>query len=123
MDLGTDLDATPIGQPNVQNDHIRMQVSRERERLVRRSSLSHDAQVVLCIEEGSETFSDEPVIVRDQDLDLHRPVRECSRRAGRERARGSAQFPGVIVPASLSVLAAPQMGHVPDGGTGPGRPR
>ena len=73
MDLGADLDAAPIGKPNVQNDHIGMEVSRERERLVRSSSLSYDAQVVLCIEKGSETFSDESVIVRDQDLDLHRP--------------------------------------------------
>ena len=72
VDLAADLDAVAIGQPHVEHDHVGTQVPGECECLAPRSRLSHDAQVVLCLEERSETFSDESVIVHDQDLDLHR---------------------------------------------------
>lgn len=73
MDLGAHLDPVAIGQPDVEHHHVRTEVSREREGFAPCTRLTDDVEVVLRFEERPETFSDESVIVRDQDLDPHRP--------------------------------------------------
>ena len=68
---GTDLEAIPVGQTDVQHHDVGLQVASQGEGLVRGARISHDAQPLLRIEECAETVANERVIVHDQDRDLH----------------------------------------------------
>ena len=70
--LADDLEAAAVGQPDVQDDDPGPELRCEREGLVGPSRLPHHTEAILRVEQRPEALPDEPVIIDDQHLDLHR---------------------------------------------------
>ena len=78
LDLPADLDPVAIGEPHVENGHVRLDVADELQALLRCSRLADDFHVVLGLEQRTQARPHQFVIVEHEDPDRH-PVDTATR--------------------------------------------
>ncbi len=70
-DLAADLDAAAVGQPDVENGHVRLRSRNAGEGLGDRPRLAHHLNVLVRFEQGAQPRADDLVVVDEEHAQWH----------------------------------------------------